>query len=190
MKRIVSALIVCSILSSVALLFSQEKDENEYHIAVHNILEISVCDEKELDTTARVAPNGTITFPLIGNVNAAGLTARELEAKLTELLEKDYLVNPQVIVFIKEYSKAYVLGQVQKPGAYELRTGLTVVGAIALAGGLTDIAQGNGTTVLRMFGNKKETISVPVDSILKGGDKSKDIVVNPDDIITVPESAF
>jgi len=167
-----------------------EKGDPEYRIAVNDILDISVYGEPDLTKTVRVSPEGTITYPLIGNIKAVGLTTQELQNRLTELLMKDYIVNPQVTVFIKEYAKVYVLGQVKNPGAYELKSGLTVIGAIAMAGGLTDIASGNSTKIIRTHKGKKETIQVPIDSILKGGDTSRDIVVQPDDTIVVPESFF
>jgi len=168
---------------------SNSKDLS-YVIGINDLLEISVYEEKDLSKTVRVSPDGTIAYPLIGNIQVAGLTARGLEEKLTELLEKDYLVNPQVSVFIKEYAKVSVLGQVKKPGAYELRTGMTAVDAIALAGGFTDIAAGNGTKVIRTRGNKKEVRQVPVESILKGGSSSQDVLLEPNDTVVVPESFF
>jgi polysaccharide export outer membrane protein len=165
-------------------------EDNEYTISTHNLLDISVYDEKELSVTVRVAPDGAITYPFVGHIQVAGLTAKELEDKLTDILGRDYLVNPQVRVFIKEYSKVYVIGPVKTPGAYELRSGLTAVGVIAMAGGLTDIARGNGTRVIRKRGGTTETIPVPVDDILERGDKSQDVVLQPDDTVSVPESAF
>jgi polysaccharide export outer membrane protein len=167
-----------------------EKKAGEYHICSGDILDVSVYEEKDLSKSVRVSPDGTIDYPLLGNVHVEGLTARELGEKLRELLEKDYLVNPQVNVFIKEYAKIFVLGQVNRPGAYEMKSGLTVVGAIAMAGGLSESAAANNTTLIRAKGGKKVSMNIPVDSILKGGDTSKDVTLEPGDTINVPESFF
>jgi polysaccharide export outer membrane protein len=263
------------LFSYLVFLFSPAfaADTGEYHIGVNDLLEISVYQEPDLSKIVRVSPDGTITFPLLGNIPASGLTAKELESRVTDLLTADYLVNPQVNVFIKEHGKVYIRGFVQKPGAYEIKSGmtaieaialaggvtekgnaekillnrtmgsekitieinsyqaandpdkdtvlltgdeivveeigtvsvlgqvknpgryplkqsLTVIEAIALAGGVTDLAAPNGTKVIRMEAGKKKVYAIPLDSILKGGDKSKDIRLKEDDTIVVPESFF
>lgn len=190
--KILKLILLFLVLSSTGMVhcLEAEVETQEYQISKHNLLEISVYDEKELSVIVRVAPDGTITYPFIGNIHVAGLTTKELEDKLTETLGKDYIVNPQIRVFIKEYSKVYVLGPVKNPGAYELRSGLTAVGVIAMAGGLTDLARGNGTKVIRKHDGTTETIPVPVEHILQSGDKAKDVTLVPDDTIAIPESTF
>jgi polysaccharide export outer membrane protein len=192
MMKVINLVLLSTVLLYAGHLYASDvlTEDNEYTISTHNLLDISVYDEKELSVTVRVAPDGAITYPFVGHIQVAGLTAKELEDKLTDILGRDYLVNPQVRVFIKEYSKVYVIGPVKTPGAYELRSGLTAVGVIAMAGGLTDIARGNGTRVIRKRGGTTETIPVPVDDILERGDKSQDVVLQPDDTVSVPESAF
>lgn len=127
----------------------------EYVVQPDDILEIAVYGEEDLTKIARVSQDGCITYPLLGRVFANGLTVSELEQKLTDLLEEDYLVNPQVGVFVKEFAGIYIYGQIEKPGCYPLGRDLTVFEAITLAGGFTSIAAANGTKVLRQENGEK-----------------------------------
>jgi polysaccharide export outer membrane protein len=116
-----------------------------------------------------------------------GLTARGLEERLTVLLEKDYLVNPQVSVFIKEYAKVSVLGEVKKPGSYELRAGTTAIEAIALGGGFTEIANMTDVKLTRVEGGQKRTIVIDATKITEEGGKKDDVLLKPNDIIVVEQ---
>lgn len=167
--------------------FAQVNDEDEYRICINDLLSISVYEEPDLAKTVRVDANGAISYPLIGNIEVKSLTAKELESKITELLSQDYLINPQVSVFIKEYAKISILGQVVKPGAYELKTGLTVVDAIALGGGFTEKANVNSVKLVRIKGKDKETINIDVNEIVSKGYKEKDIKLEPGDLVIVGE---
>ncbi|MGB2600569.1 MAG: polysaccharide biosynthesis/export family protein, partial [Candidatus Omnitrophota bacterium] len=139
----------------------------------------------------RVSSNGDINFPLLGEVDVTGLSINECEKKLRDLLEKDYLVNPQVTVFIEEYSTVSVIGQVNEPGAYEIKGRLTVVEALSKAGGFTKIANTNGVKILRTnTDGKKITINVKAGDIINGGKKEDNVQLQSGDIITVPESFF
>ena len=112
--------------------------------------------------------------------------------KITYLLEKDYIVNPQVSVFIEEYSTISVMGQINKPGSFEIKGRLSVVEAISMAGGFTKIASPNGVKVIRTNQDgSKETIQVKVNDIINNrGKESDDILLQAGDIVTVPESFF
>lgn len=156
-----------------------------------NILEITVFGEPELSLPARVTESGFISYPLLGEVKVAGYTPMELERRLEALLGRDYLVSPRVTVFVREYGTISVLGQVKKPGAYQYRELLSVTEAIALGGGLTDIAKPNSTQIIR---NDPETgktvIRVRMADILEKDEGEKDILLKPGDIVFVPESFF
>jgi polysaccharide export outer membrane protein len=159
--------------------------DKDYIIAADNIIEINVYGELDLSATLRVSQDGTINYPLLGAMKAAGLSVRELEANITELLAEDYLVTPRVTIFIKEYGKISVLGAVNSPGAYEAKENLTLTKVIALAGGFTDTADASKVKVIRMVGNEKETIEVDVGQILE---KSlEDVGIKPNDTIIVEE---
>jgi polysaccharide export outer membrane protein len=184
-KYITIAFLLISFLHSLS--FAQIKDEDEYRICINDLLEISVYEERDLDKTVRVDANGAITYPLIGSLEVKGLTSKELESKITELLSRDYLINPQVSVFIKEYAKISILGQVSRPGAYELKSGLTVIDAVALGGGFTEKANVNSVKLVRIKGKDKLTIDIDVNEIVSKGHKEKDITLEPGDLIIVGE---
>jgi protein involved in polysaccharide export with SLBB domain len=165
-------------------------ESSDYLISPHDVLDISILHEEELSQIVRVSEKGAISFPLLGEIQVTGFTAIELERELEAKLEKDYLVSPSVNISIKEYSTISVLGQVKKPGSYEIKGRLTVTQAIAMAGGLTNIASPNGTTVIRKLDVGEKVIAVPLKDILGDGDLSRDIPLKPRDLIWVPESFF
>ena len=140
-----------------------------------------------------VSPEGTITMPLIGEVKVGGLSVAEAEQAILAKLKR-YVVEPHVSVFIREYGnkQVYVLGEVQKPGSYALPTEarLTVIEAVTLAGGFTQFASQDRTRVIRTAGGKSENIIVEVTAVTKRGDKSKDVQLEPNDVVFVPESFF
>lgn len=172
---------------------TREKVSPEYIVGPQNVLQIDVYYGRDmnLERKVRVSSEGKINFPLLGEVEVNGLTVNELERKLTDLLGKDYLVNPQVSVFIEEYSTVSVIGQVNKPGTYQIKGRLTVVEAISLAEGFTKIAAPNGVKILRANPDgTKTTINVKAGDIINGGRKEEDIQLQSEDIVTVPESFF
>lgn len=166
----------------------------EYKIDAGDVILITVYEQPDLITKARVNSKGEITFPLLGNVQIKGLTVDEVEDTIRELLEKDYLVDPQVTVFIEDYraEKVFVMGFVNEPGEYELFKDrpTTVLEAITMAGGFKEGAAQNGTKVIRVEDGNQVTIPIRITDITKKGDKAKDITINPGDIIVVPESFF
>jgi polysaccharide export outer membrane protein len=161
----------------------------DYRLGPDDVLEITVYREDELYREVRISSNGSISFPLLGDVKAKGLTTSELERSLEEKLTK-YLKKPQVTVFIKEYSTISVTGQVNEPGSFPLRGELSVIEAIGLAKGFTKIAGKNSVKIMRMGNDQKKTITVKVDDISRRGDKSKDVPLKRGDIVYVPESLF
>jgi polysaccharide export outer membrane protein len=160
----------------------------DYVIGAGDVLEISVYEEEDLYKIVRVSGDGSISYPLLGRVEVGGLTVKQVEDKITALLSKDYLVNPQVTIFIREYSHFSVFGEVKKEGRYPLRGNLTVLEAITLAGGLTKIADPTHVKIIRTENGEEKTIYVNLKKITKGGDRSEDILVKPNDVIVVPES--
>ncbi|NOZ85833.1 MAG: polysaccharide export protein [Deltaproteobacteria bacterium] len=155
-----------------------------------DVFEVKVFQEKDLSGVYRVSSAGKINFPLIGYVDVAGLTPSEVANKLAALLKKDYLRNPQVDVFVKEFNskKIYVFGQVKKPGTFKYDNGMTIVQAITLAGGFTPVAAPNKTSVTRVMGKKEVRFTLAVEKIGEG--TAKNFKLLPGDIIFVPESLF
>jgi len=166
----------------------------EYTLQPEDILQITVYQEPDLTSRVRVTNNFEITFPLLGRVSVAGLTVTQVQETLTRMLAEDYLVNPQVHVFVEAYRArtVFVTGSVSRPGSYPIPTDkpTTLMEAIAMAGGFADGAAANDTRIIRIEDGKERTLVVRVNDIIKKGDKAKDVAVYPNDIIFVPESFF
>jgi polysaccharide export outer membrane protein len=123
----------------------------EYRIGPEDLLEITVFEAPELNRSVRVSANGEFSLPLIGPVKAAGLTPRELEVVLQELLRRTYMKDPHVGVFVREMQShpVSVFGAVKKPGVFQIRDAKTLLEVLSMAEGLADDA---GDTVLVMRG--------------------------------------
>jgi polysaccharide export outer membrane protein len=186
-----TAIALLFVLSTSCGLLAEE--EKAYRIGPENLLQIDVHYGKDglISQKVRVSSKNLITFPLVGEVNVEGLTVSELENKLYTLLEKDYLVNPQVSVVIEEYSTVSVIGEVKKPGAYPIKGKLTVVEAISLAEGFTKIASPNRAKIVRTNpdGTKKE-IPVRLSDIINGKRQKDNVYLQAGDVVVVPESLF
>ncbi|KJJ84491.1 Polysaccharide export protein [Candidatus Omnitrophus magneticus] len=168
--------------------------DSDYKVGPENVLVIDVYygkKDENLSRKVRVSSKGMISFPLLGEVEVTGLTVHEIESKLTYLLEKDYLVNPQVSVFIEEYSTVSILGQVKEPGSYPIKGKITLVEVISLAGGFTKIAAVNDVKIIRtMPDGSKTTIKVKAGDIINKGTLEDDVNLHSGDIVTVAESFF
>ncbi len=166
----------------------------EYTLQQSDVLIITVHEHPDLETRTRVTADGYITFPLLGKVEAEGVSVQELEKNLRESLEEDYLVNAQVLVFIEEYHarQVSVIGEVNTPGKYDMpyEKDITVLEVIAMAEGFTEDADINNTKVIREEDGEKVNIKIRVKDITNKGQKEKDIVLKPNDIVFVPESFF
>ncbi len=163
-----------------------------YRLAPNDLVRIKVFQEEDLTTELRLAKDGTATFPLLGSINLGDKSVDEAASLIRDLLGKDYLVNPQVTLTVVEYSKRRftVLGQVQKPGSYDIPSeeSVSVLQAIAMAGGFTRLAVQSKVTVTRTVGGKK-TLTVDVKSAANDpGTKTFEIL--PDDTISVAERVF
>ena len=192
---IIIFVLILSVMSSFSYARSTGSDASQkgYTIGPENVLVIDVYygRDKNLNRKARVSSKGYITFPLLGEVEVNGLTIAELENILTELLEKDYLVNPQVSVFIEEYSTVSILGQVEEPGSFEIKGRLSVIELISLAGGFTKIAATNDVRIMRTNPDgSRKTIKVKANDIINKGREDEDVQLKPGDIVMVPESFF
>lgn len=159
---------------------------NDYRIGAKDLLEITVFEQPELNQTVRVSEDGSITLSLLGKVEVAGLTAQELEKKLTTLLDQQFTRGAHVTVFIKEYQKVSVIGAVGRPGQYELIGPTTLLQAIAQAGGLT--AQAMNELFIYRQGNdgKQERIVIKLEDLTIGGNQDLNIMLQPKDVVTVP----
>ena len=166
---------------------------SDYRIGPENVLVIDVyCGKGEsMNRKVRVSSKGVITFPLLGEVKVDGLTVAQLENKLTLLLRRDYIVNPQVSVFIEEYSTVSILGQIVRPGSYPIEGRLSVIELISQAGGFTKIANTNDVRIIRTkYDGFKEVIKVKANDVINRGKQEEDVQLEAGDIVTVAESFF
>jgi polysaccharide export outer membrane protein len=163
---------------------------DEYRIAPSDLVEISVFQVPELSKTVRVGVSGTVTLPLIGLVNANGLTGRELEALIAGKLREKYMQDPQVSVFIKEYTsqRLTVEGSVNKPGVFPISGKTTLLQAIAMAGGLDKVADENDVKIFRdRADGTRETIQYDLEPIRQGAVKDPFLMAN--DMVVVGKSS-
>ncbi len=154
-----------------------------------DLIRITVFQEDDLTTETRITKAGSITFPLIGAVQVAGKTIAQTQEEIRSLLDKDYIVNPQVTVAVIEYSKLWVtvLGQVQKPGNVEVPNGggLDLLGAIALAGGYTPDADMEHVAIRRIVNGAEQVMNINATEMARNS-TSKPFMVQPGDAVTVP----
>jgi len=166
----------------------QKNQAREYRIGAKDLLEISVFGLDEMSQTVRVSEKGKITLPLLGEIEVDELTKAELERKLSQLLEKKYLQNPQVTVFIREYQskKVYILGAVGKPGSYELLGRQTVLQLISDAGGLIEDAGDEIIVIRQNKDGPSKTLRMLIDDLILKGDARLNIPLEPNDIVNIP----
>jgi len=161
----------------------------EYKIGPHDLLEITVFQVQELSRTVRVNSQGLISLPMIGAVQAGGLTAHELESALAKKLSENLLQDPQVSVFIKEFisQRVVVEGSVLKPGVYPITGRTTLLQVIALASGLDQMAEENAVKIFRMTpGRAREVAVFDLEAIRSG--RVEDPLIKGDDLVVVEKS--
>ncbi|MCK5543397.1 MAG: polysaccharide biosynthesis/export family protein [Desulfobacterales bacterium] len=159
----------------------------EYIIGAGDELNINVWKEADLNLeSARVRIDGKVTFPLLGDLQAAGLTPMALKEKIEIALSK-FVESPTVTVTLLNSGsqRFYILGEVEQTGEYSIMKNLTVMQAFALAGGFTEWASKKEILLFRNENNKKTTIKIDYRDIVKG-DFSKNIPIQADDTIIVP----
>jgi len=165
-----------------------------YILSPNDQVSVEVFGEDDLRTNGRLNPEGNLSVPLLGSIHLAGLTLTQAASKLTDLYGRDYLVNPRVNVMLLSYAKRRfsILGQVNRPGSYEMPEsspgGIDLLEAVALAGGYTRIAAPERITVRRHNGNGDQVFKVNAKRFTKGSGGG--FLVEPGDTITVGESIF
>ena len=176
--------------STVALAASGISAPSGYQLTADDQIAIEVYGEDELRSAVRLNADGAVSLPLLGSVHLAGLTLNQAAARLTESYGKDYLVNPKVNIMLIGYAKRRftVLGQVSRPGSYEMPEGspggIDVLEAVAIAGGYTRIAAPERISV------KRRDQILRVNAKRLAHDSGQNFQIQPGDTITVGESIF
>jgi polysaccharide biosynthesis/export protein len=167
---------------------SGKKNPTDYKIAPLDVVEVSVFGVKELDRTVQVSTSGMISLPLINQVRAGGRTQSQLEKEIARKLEVTYLQSPQVSVFVKEYNSQRVTvdGAVKKPGIFPTSGDISLLQAIALAEGLSDLADPSGILLFRTVNDKRMAARFDIKAIRTG--RVQDPILQAGDIVMVDES--
>jgi len=160
-----------------------------YKIGPQDVLEISVYRVPDLSRSVQVADTGSINLPLVGEVQAAGKTAREIEQDLAAQLGAKYLQSPQVTVFVKEYNsrRVTVEGAVKKPGVYPIRGATTLLQYISIAEGVTEASDTSSILVFRSMDGARSAARFDLDEIRAG--RAQDPQIHDGDVIVVNTSA-
>jgi len=166
-------------------------NEAEYRIIPGDVLQITVWKEEELNQEVLVLNDGTINFPLIGTIEAAGKTAAELQDTIKNKLGK-LIPDASVTVAVKAAlgHTVSVIGQVAKPGELVMGHDLSVMQALSQAGGLTPYADDGRIIILRRENGKETSIPFPYDDVIHGDELDKDIVLRPGDVVVVPTAGL
>ena len=164
-----------------------------YILSPNDLLDIRVFQEDDLHTIVRIPQDGVINFPLIGSVKIGGRSVAQATELIRSLLQKDYLVNPQVNLTITEYAKRHftIIGQVQRPGTYNIpdEQQIDLLDAIAMAGGFTRIANQHNVTLKRLVDGKEKIFKLNPARMAKENNTAI-FKIQEDDTIVVYESIF
>lgn len=166
--------------------------DNNYMVGADDVLRVTVYGNPDLDATVRVSSDGTILFPLLGQVQIGGMSVSQVSQQLGKRLADGYIVNPQVSVFVEEFrsKKAIIIGQVRTPGLYELSGPTSVLELISKAGGLTPEA-GDKATIKRKPGSGaagEKLITVNLRDLLERGQATVDAPIMDGDNVFVSKS--
>jgi len=162
-------------------------NDTSYIIGPRDVLEIQVWREPDFSREVLVRPDGKITFPLIGDVDASGLTTMALKQLITDKLQ-GYVDSPEVTVsVVQSHSKYFfIIGKVNAPGTYDLTPGMTVLQALSVAGGFAQWAHKDSVRIIRRSGGEEKIFNFDYDKVISGKQLNQNILLEPHDTIVVP----
>lgn len=167
---------------------AKKPHDDKFVIGADDVLAVNVWKEPEVSRTVPVRSDGKISLPLVGEVQASGQTPKQLELEISKRLES-FISQPDVTVIVEQVrsQKFNILGQVAKPGSYSLTNPVTVLDAIALAGGFRDFAKQKSIYVLRQNPDGTQTrLAFNYKDVIKGKNSEQNIMIEPRDTIVVP----
>lgn len=161
--------------------------QDTYLVQPGDVLTISVWREEGLEREVLVRPDGGLSFPLVGNVQASGKSIEQLQAEVAGKLKR-FIPEPSVTVAVLKLdgNKVYVIGKVNRPGEFPVTRNVDVVQALAMAGGMTPYAAVNKIHILRRTGGKQTAIPFAYGDVEKGQDLEQNIVLKAGDVVVVP----
>ena len=182
----------CASVSRDALDEAAKPVSKEFLLGPEDVVEVTVWRNQDLSRTVVVRPDGKISLPLIGDVQASGLNSSQVAAKIAVRLA-EFKENPNVSVSLKEVNSyfIFVLGEVLKPGKYPLKSYATVLQGVSMAGGFTPFASKNRMQVIRTHenGDGRENqirIPVPYNELVSGKGEIENFILKSGDTIVVP----
>jgi polysaccharide export outer membrane protein len=160
---------------------------SEYIVGEADVLRVNVWKEPEVSQTVIVRTDGNISLPLINEVKVSGLTPLQIQNMVAEKL-KGFLNNPQVTVTVTDIrsKRAFITGEVARPGGYSLNAQTTVLQLIAQAGGFTPFARRDGIVVLRTEEGKQLRLKFKYKQVVQGKNTEQNIALHPGDTVVVP----
>ncbi len=160
------------ILAGQSVMGSENDEETviEYRLAAGDRILVTVFGHEDLSGEFDINGANVISMPLIPEIKAAGLTVNELEAAIVDALKPNYLINPNVSVEVTNFRPFYIIGEVASPGSYAYSNKMTVVNAVALAGGFTYRAKKNKAVIRRKEGAETTEIEAKIDTVIEPGD--------------------
>jgi len=161
--------------------------EDKYQLGPEDVIEISVWKEPDLTKQIAIRPDGKISYPLIGEIQAARKTVKQLREDISQRLEK-YVTDAQVTVILlkAQYYKIYVVGKVNKPGEFIVGRPANVMQALAMAGGLTPFASPSRIVIIRRLGDTEQTLPFDYKAVSRGQFLEQNVTLLPGDVVVVP----
>lgn len=175
----VSCGLLIFLFTITGLTADEQTSDVEHQLSVGDKLRITVYGHEDLSGEFEINAAGNISLPLGGDVKATGGTASDLETAIIGALQPDYLKNPRVSAELLNYRPFYIFGEVKSPGSYPYANGMTVISAVAVAGGFTYRARKNRIRILR--GKDDNQVELEADN---------DTPIQPGDVIEIPERFF
>lgn len=158
----------------------------DYRVGPGDILEISVWGEEKLIKQSLVRPDGGISFPLVGDFHAGGMSIGQIRTAITQRLA-DYFSDPEISVSLVTINqKIYVVGKVNKPGEFLVPENVSVIQALSMAGGLTPFADNDDIMIIRKVGGKDVTFLFDYGDVASGSALEQNIVLQRGDVVVVP----
>jgi polysaccharide export outer membrane protein len=169
------------------------KVDATYIIGPGDTLQIFVWRQPELSVSVPVRPDGKVSTPLVEDIVAVGKTPSQLAREMEKVLS-EYVRSPQVNVIVSQpistYSQVKIIGQVKSPQALPFREGITALDAVLAVGGLAPFAAGNRAKIVRTDNGKSREMHIKLDDLINKGDMKQNILLQPGDVLVVPESRF
>ena len=161
-----------------------------YRIGPQNLLQIKILGESATTQVYRVDEMGYITHALLGRLKLQGLTVVEIERLVTDKLRGQYILHPTVTIFVVEHSHFSILGEVRRPGNYEITGRVSIIEALSMAGGFTPLANQKGVKIVRKKEGDEQILHVNAVHLMQNPDPNNEVDIEANDVIVVPKSFF